>query len=297
MCIEELCELRRNLTETIKRLTQRLRSSVAWRVFERFSQADGNVFAPMIAYTALFSMFPIMLAALTLIGAAFHDPSIARQAEVAIAAVLPPQAADKILSVLRATSRSAGLLGSISLVGVLWAGSNLFGALEMAFDRIYRVSQRGFLRQRLMSVVMIFIFAIFLILALASSSVAQLVVVLSARLPLGESSLAALATAVSWLLSFAFSLSLFTIVYLVVPNLDLGLRHVWPGSLLGTVVFFLMLQVFPLYVRLGAGFNEYGALFGFFFVLLTWLYLLALILLLGACLNAVLHTSPPSRSA
>ena len=42
---------------------------------------------------------------------------------------------------------------------------------------------------------------------------------------------------------------------------------------------------FPLYARFAGSFNTYGAQFGLFFLLATWLYLLSQLLLLGAVYN------------
>lgn len=281
------------MTRAIRALAVRLQATVPWRVFQRFSQADGNIYAPMIAYTAIFSMFPIMLAVLTLISIPLRDPLVAGDVERTFAALLPPGVAGSVLEVLKGTTQEAGLFGVVSFVGLLWGGSALFGALEAGFDRIYEAPKRSFLRQRLMAVAMVFVFATFLVLAIATSSLAQVVAEFWPALDMDAAWVGMAASVASWVLSLTFSLLLFTVIYLVVPNVRLGLRNVWPGALFGTVIFFLMLQVFPLYVRYVAGFNQYGALFGFFFVLLTWFYLLAVVLLLGAAINAVLRPLRP----
>jgi hypothetical protein len=60
------------------------------------------------------------------------------------------------------------------------------------------------------------------------------------------------------------------------------------------VLFFVILQVFPLYLALfGRGFQAYAA-FGVFLLLMFWVYLLGIVLVLGAELNAFLEE--PARS-
>ncbi len=81
---------------------------------------------------------------------------------------------------------------------------------------------------------------------------------------------------------------MFLAVYRVVPNTPLGLADVWKGATLAGVLFVLLNQVFPLYLRLfGGGFEAYKTL-GLLLLLMTWLYFLARILVLGAELNAFL---------
>jgi uncharacterized BrkB/YihY/UPF0761 family membrane protein len=69
-------------------------------------------------------------------------------------------------------------------------------------------------------------------------------------------------------------------------------RQVLPGALLAAALFFVLLQVFPLYTTLfGQGFATYAA-FGVFLLLMFWTYLLGIVLVLGAELNAFLEAFP-----
>jgi HAMP domain-containing protein len=53
--------------------------------------------------------------------------------------------------------------------------------------------------------------------------------------------------------------------------------------------------VFPLYARFAGGFNSYGAQFGLFFLLATWLYLLSELMLLGAVYNRFRLGQPATK--
>jgi membrane protein len=67
------------------------------------------------------------------------------------------------------------------------------------------------------------------------------------------------------------------------------LTQVWPGALLAVVLFSLVNQLWPLYIQfVGDGFAFYKTL-GLFLLLLTWLHLLARILVRGGVLNAFLY--------
>ena len=91
-----------------------------------------------------------------------------------------------------------------------------------------------------------------------------------------------------WLVSLGSAFLMFLALYRVVPNVPLGLADVWRGAVVAGVLFLLLNQAFPLYFRiLGGGYAAYKTL-GLFLLLMTWFYFLAMILVIGAELNAFL---------
>ena len=92
--------------------------------------------------------------------------------------------------------------------------------------------------------------------------------------------------ATGWLVSLGSATLMFLALYRVVPNRPLTLRQVWPGAALAGVLFVLLSQAFPLYLRIfGGTYTAYKTL-GLFLLLMTWVYCLALVTVLGAELNA-----------
>nr|MBA2277226.1 YihY/virulence factor BrkB family protein [Chloroflexia bacterium] len=80
--------------------------------------------------------------------------------------------------------------------------------------------------------------------------------------------------------------ALFGMLFRVVPNAGQRVDDIVPGAVTIAVLFVLMTQVFPLYLRLVQGFNRIGSAFAFLSLLLIWFYLLAHLLLFGAYINA-----------
>jgi hypothetical protein len=73
------------------------------------------------------------------------------------------------------------------------------------------------------------------------------------------------------------------------------MRQVLPGALLAGVLIEALSLVFPLYSRFAGGFNSYGAQFGLFFLLATWLFLLSELMLLGAIYNRFRLGEPATK--
>jgi len=75
------------------------------------------------------------------------------------------------------------------------------------------------------------------------------------------------------------------LLYRFVPNRTFRLKDVLPGAILAGVLIEVLTLAFPFYQRISHGFNAYGAQFGLFFLIATWLYLLSQVVLLGAVYN------------
>jgi uncharacterized BrkB/YihY/UPF0761 family membrane protein len=88
--------------------------------------------------------------------------------------------------------------------------------------------------------------------------------------------------------SLIVSFILFEVMYVFVPNrqgqLATRIRNSWKGALAAAVVLQICLVLFPLYTQ--AFFKNYVGQLAFVLILLVFFYLLALMLLLGAQINA-----------
>jgi membrane protein len=246
--------------------------------------------AILIAWQLLFSLFPLVIGMLSVLGLVLRNPQ--RQAAIAeaIAQQFPEQASG-LVGFISETRDLGGIFGLVSIVGLLWSGSTLFGTMATVFDRFYGVPDRGFLKQRLVSFAMMAVYGVLVSVSVASSSLTGFLIGLSNEVLPFE--VPYVAFAIGWLVSLASAVLMFLALYRVVPNARLKLWHVWRGSVLSGILFVLLTQIFPLYLHyLGAGYATYHAL-GAFLLLMTWFYFLAMIMCAGALLNAVLSGHCP----
>jgi membrane protein len=95
----------------------------------------------------------------------------------------------------------------------------------------------------------------------------------------------------------ASSFVVFFVIYLVVPNRRQRASAVWPGALFAGVATELLSQLFPLYIALNPGIDQFGRDFALLFVLMTFAYLLGVITILGADIIAVLDPPPTKPTA
>jgi membrane protein len=285
----------RNSTQSVNVVIEQARKTTPGKFVTAWGELRAGEGAILIAWQLLFSLFPLVVGILSIVGLVLRDPG--RQAAIAeqIAQQFPEQASD-LVAIISETRDLGGIFGIISVVGLLWSGSNLFGTMAMVFDRFYGVPDRSFVQQRLIAFLMMAVYIVLITVSVASTSVTGFVVGLSENvLPFD---VPYFAFAVGWAVSLLSAILMFLALYRVVPNARIRLWSVWKGSVLAGVLFVALTQVFPLYLHfLGGGFAAYKAL-GVFLLLMTWFYFLGMILCAGALLNAVLSGHcpvPPPR--
>ncbi|HWE64367.1 MAG TPA: YhjD/YihY/BrkB family envelope integrity protein, partial [Chloroflexota bacterium] len=145
----------------------------ALAAFKKFSNDWTMNLAAMLSYNVLTSFFPLLLALLTILVmlpvVSNNIHAIAQQ----INQIMPSNVRSQInvASLLTNIHNAGGVLALVSVVGLLWGGTNLFGSIECCFAIIFRVKVRNFLQQKLMSVVMILVFVVLLPISFFSSIV------------------------------------------------------------------------------------------------------------------------------
>lgn len=257
------------------------------QLIRRYGEDRADLLAAAVAFNALASMFPIIIGVLAIVGLILRSPDARTMAQALVLSIVPADDTASVLQTVNDASQNAELFGLLGLVGLLWGGSSLFGALEVALDQVYRVPPRSFVRQKLMAVGMMTLFALLVVLELVATSVAQFVGQMAHNLPLVGPGVAPAVVVAGGVISILAGFSLCFAIYYVVPNVRLAARHVLPGTLFASLALVLLTQVFPLYVLYLGGFNKYGAIFGLFLLLMTWAYLVAAALMVGAELNAL----------
>jgi membrane protein len=255
------------------------------RVVKRYLDAQGPNWATLIAWNALFALFPMVLITLTLIGVVLNVPSIAHNVETAVVNAFPGNTAhDEILKALNGVKQNSGIFAVVGFAGLLWSGSALFGAIEQALTALYPCKTRDFLKQKLMAFGMIFLFTALAIPLVLSSALLPALQSLSFVPQFFTSGPAGLL--IQMAAGVVDGTLIFLAIYYVVPNRKQRFRNVLPGAITAGVLLEVFTMVFPLYVKLAGGFNTYGATFALFFLLMTYMFFLGQITVIGGTVNA-----------
>ena len=107
------------------------------RVLDIYGHAAGGLLANGLAFSALFAAIPTTLLVLGVAGwLTAGNPEASTRVANALIQAFPPLA-ELINGAVKAVSEGAALTSLIGFVGVIWTVSQLYGALDVAFARIF----------------------------------------------------------------------------------------------------------------------------------------------------------------
>jgi membrane protein len=246
--------------------------------------------AALLAWGTLSALLPMVLGILAIAGLVLRDPERLDQVFSTLTAVLPADSGPLREALDGVRRSSAEAVGVVGLVLLLFNGSAFFSNMASVFDQAYHVESRNFLMQRVVSIVMLIVTTTLLVISTLALGIGSLVDNLPFVLPMGQVA----ARAISWSISIVSAFLLFLLLFKVLPNANQGWRDVLPGTVVSVLLFFVILQLFPLYTSIFPP-NQAYAVFGVFLVFTFFLYMLGFVFVLGAALNAFLQE--PARSA
>ena len=260
--------------------------TIAKLTLHEYNRDDVGLLAAGVSLFAFFSLFPALLLAVTFAGL-YMDPADATTFIYTTIAQYAPGSTELLQEALNdaiANRENAGWLALIGLVTLVFSASSAFSTLDKAVNRAWNSEKvPSFLVGRLVSFVMMAVAAILLLLSVLASTL-MTAARAATTAAFGEVPGSAIFW---WLVNVALSLALifviFVLVYRFLPRFEVVLKDVWLGALLAAIAWVILKELFALY--LGASLIDYGATYGNIgtvIILLTWIYLSALIILTGA---------------
>jgi YihY family inner membrane protein len=261
------------------------KETTPFRLFvQKFRHDWSSVFSGMLAFNLLIAILPMAITLFGILGLVLgNHPDLRDRIKNKIVDTFPPKANDGIREIMNMAFRKlyedAGLILAVGILFAIIGSSRLFIAIDRCLTIIYRVEERSFVKKYSLAIGMLFLFLILIPLMIAASSAPSLLlnVIPNAGGRFG--------TYIAGLLtSLFFSFVLFEIIYYIIPNKEMTFKQTWCGSLVAASALQLFMILFPLYVKKAMG--SYSGQIGFAIILLLFLFYAAIILILGAQINA-----------
>ncbi|HWS83548.1 MAG TPA: YihY/virulence factor BrkB family protein [Ktedonobacteraceae bacterium] len=262
--------------------------------FTKFANDWSMTFAAALAYSLLTAVVPIVIALISILGFIL-GPSQIRESMQIVTNILPALASQQgaIRQGLHQLANQAGFLALIAVLLALFGGSRLFVGLEGFLDIVYRVRPRPFIPQNIMAISMMLLFIILVPIMFFATTLPSFILQLVYAVPtlktlpfisvITNNPVTTYLTGAQGGLIAAFIL--FAAIYIVVPNQRISLRHSWLGALVSAIALELFITiVFPFYAAYFM--KNYVGQAGFAVILLVFFYYFAVILILGAEINA-----------
>ncbi|WP_049927946.1 YihY/virulence factor BrkB family protein [Halopiger goleimassiliensis] len=243
------------------------------RVLELARTEQLTLLAAGVAFYGFISLVPLLLLGLG-IAASIGGESLAAWLVVAASEVLTPAAQELLAdTVLDPAGRQGATV--VGAIGLLWGSSRVLQALDRAFSLIYGTAGSKSLLDAAWDATIVFLVISLGLAIVGSLEVAIRFLPLIALGPFGPA-----------FVVFGLTVT-FLPLYVVFPDADVGVREALPGTILAAVGWFVLSRAFSIYTALATENAVYGAL-GAVFLVLVWLYVGAVVLLVGAVCNAVL---------
>lgn len=254
--------------------------TLAKRTFREFSQDDCSTQAQAIAYSAFFSIFPLLLGATALLGFVVTDP--AQRAKIFDAVYTNmPASGDFVGKTLQAAAEKRGSMTLVAALLLLASGRAVFLSVVHAVNVAFEApSERGFVKNIMLAFELLFGVGLLMVLSLVVTAAIQALASI-AILGFGPYTDSVILTPIQFAITLAISFAMFTLLYKLAPNMHVTRREAMVGAGVAAFLFEVAKLAFVYYVRVGLNTDAYGAIGGVI-VLLTWSYFSAMILLLGA---------------
>ena len=247
--------------------------------------------AAQVAYNFFFSLFPLILFVAPLLSLLGDKRQIVSDLMSRLADVVPADAftlLSKVITDIVFAENAPGLI-SIGALLAAWSGSNIFTTFMDALDTAYDVKdERPWWKKRLIALGVLVGWALIITLVtailLAGDNIVQYA---RTRLGMGSAALSAW-NILQFPIAIVLLIAFFYLMYWALPYVKQDKKQILVGSVVAAILFVLATLVFRLYVQHFPPNKTYGTI-GAVMVLLTWMYVVSVVILVGGELNSELH--------
>lgn len=240
-----------------------------------------------LSYYTIFSLAPLLLIVMSVAGFVFGAEAARGELFGQLRGLMGADAAQSVQTLLASLDKPVQGVGA-SVVGVallVIGATSVFGELQNSLDRIWRAPLRkknsglwNLLRERLLSIGMIFGLAFLLMVSLLAGAFVSALGKWWAPIFGGWEIVAQIANAA---VGFILSTLVFAMIYKLMPRAQVRWRDVWIGAIVTSALFTMGKFLIGLYIGKSAVASGFGAA-GSIAVILVWVYYSAQIFLIGA---------------
>jgi len=262
--------------------------SLLKQTFNEWLQDKAPQLGAALAYYTVFSLAPLILVLLAIVGMIFRDDPAGAWDKITqqMSYFLDPSAVQVVQNIAQKASQP-GKSTSATIIGIalaLFGASGVFGQLQDALNTIWGVKAKpaqgiwGFLRSRFLSFAMVAGICFLLLVSLAIEALLKgFSHYIQSVLPGGI----VIALSVYLIFDFAVVVLLFALIFKSLPDVKIQWRDVWIGAVMTAILFGIGKWLLGFYLGSGAAASAYSAASSLI-TLLLWVYYSSQILLFGA---------------
>ncbi len=255
--------------------------------FNNFSIMRGPEAAASLSYYALFSIFPILLAAVS-IASTFLEQDVVKQKLFEVIREFFPVSVNFINNLIDGVLEQRGAFTLVAAIGLIWSASNVFDKIIVNINRAFPKGRNpGFIQSRAMALVIILVIVVLFLGSIAIDTIQSFFEIENFQVNGTYLVETQLYEWLRWVIPLVIKWLLFLAIYTWIPrNKTILFKARLIGSLVAAGLWELATRA--LSWALATGFTNYEPVYGSLssiIALMTWLYLSGYILFLGAHLT------------
>jgi len=257
-----------------------------WRSF----QHDAFAVAKAAAFSAILTLFPAILVLASILSVSHTTEALFREFSHALGRILPEGTSDAVLQYFSGNKpvRFKFVLTISALT--LWTGSGVMISWMEGFRAAYQMPKIwGLVKERLIAFLLVVLAGVPLVFAsflLVFGNQIESWIMYRVGHELGPYILG-LWTVLRWIIATLTSIAVIGLIFHHGVPRTQPWHRVLPGSVLATVLWFVSTVVFGVYLRRFANYDVIYGSVATAIALLIWLYLVSMVILIGAEFNAV----------
>ncbi len=256
-----------------------------WRAF----QHDAFAVAKGAAFSAIFTLFPAALLVASLLSESHTTAAFVREIGHAVGRILPEGTRASVLQYFSGTKPASVRFLITIAATTLWTGSGVMISWMEGFRNAYQMPKVwGLVKERMIAFLLVVLAGVpmaFSSFLLVFGNQIEAWIVYHVGHELGPYVLG-LWTALRWIIATLTSIAVIGLIYHHGVPRTQPWHRVLPGAALATVLWFGSTVVFGVYLR---HFSNYDVIYGSVataIALLIWLYIVSMVVLIGAEFNA-----------
>lgn len=253
----------------------------------KIKRDDVFALSSQLAYYLILSFFPFMIFLITLIG---FSPLSAVDVLDNLNAILPKSIVELTKSTIFEVvdTQHTGLLG-VSILLMIWTSSSAFRAVIKGVNKAYEFKEnRSFIKRSIISMIGIMSLALIILLALAMLVFGNVIGAhIISKIPFYRI-IIFLWNMFRYAFVFIVMIFIFALIYMFAPAKRLKSKEVIPGAIFSTVGWIGVSFGFSFYINNFSNYSRFYGSLGAVFILMTWLFLISMIFILGVEINCVI---------
>lgn len=252
----------------------------------KISRDRVSLLASAITFNALITVVPLVLLIVAGLGWAIKRYPVFRNQLVESLDRALPVGEAKLQQAFSTLVADSSLIGSIGIIGLIWASTRLYTTLRQVLEIVYEQPQSdrfGYVRGKLHDGSLILLSGTLLLTSMVVTAIPQIVGKMGVELlGLHPQDLSWMVTALSWLAGLVVTVATFYLVYRFAPAIRTPRQEALLSAVIAGVAFEIAKPVFILYLSEFSRMTELYGSFKRLVVLALWCYYSSFVFVVGA---------------